>query len=118
MKNIFKNLFNRIIKKVTSPKENSCQSADVKVYWVSQGEGGRPLPITHQCRSVGFFENDQAWSVIFDFKISPHEQGLVSNAKAHFLMEYVPSHFLEEGAEFSIYEGGKRIADVVVIHQR
>jgi len=96
------------------PKRN----VDVNVKWC--GAKALNLPQSNQYVTVAKFNEDltwqnEAWSIILEFKVTPKEQGNPSNGSARFLMQNAPSERLRVGAEFDLYEGDSLVAKVKVI---
>jgi hypothetical protein len=83
---------------------------------LSPDEGGRTQPPTgEKYVTVARFEDPSgdwstdAWSVVLYFEGSPEE------ARASFLVAGAPSHLLQPGVVFGLYEGHRKVAEVTVI---
>jgi hypothetical protein len=92
------------------------ESHPARVRWLAPDEGGRAQPPTGgQYVTVARFKDPagdwstDAWSVVLAFAGSPEE------AQVSFLAPEAPSHLLQTGAVFDLYEGHQRVAEVSVI---
>ena len=91
---------------------------NVKVKWY--GKKALNLPASKQYITVAKFSEDlnwenDAWSIVLEFKVTPKEQGNPSHGNAHFLMPNAPWEKLQIGNKFELYEGDALVAEVEVM---
>lgn len=95
-----------------------------EVRWKTREEGGRMAPPsgvgpTPYCAVARFADEPEealpygSWSLVVD-RVKPLGP-LEWLADVHFLVEAAPQHLLTVGAEFSLYEGRRCVADGQVV---
>ena len=95
-----------------------------EVRWKTREEGGRTSPPsgegpTPYCTVVRFADEPEdahphgSWSLVIH-RVKPLGP-LGWLADVHFLVPDAPQHLLRAGAEFSLYEGRRRVADGQVV---
>jgi hypothetical protein len=55
-----------------------------------------------------------AWSVVIDFSSLPSQKEAESAATVSFLVPAAPEHFMTENSVFEVFEGAKKVADIVL----
>lgn len=94
----------------------------VRVVWLSKEEGGRKQPpIAGKYYSVSRFPEDvdwqnNAWSVVFELEDPFRDDvGMVSLGRVDFLVRGAPGERMISNKSFYIYEGHKKVAQVIVL---
>lgn len=95
----------------------------VRIEWLPPDKGGRKsIPLEGKYYSVSRFPEDEAWqsnawSVVFELKKQKIEgEIIVSYGTVDFLMDTAPKERMEKYDRFEIYEGPKKVADVLLLH--
>ena len=87
----------------------------------AHARGKKELPATLRYVGISRFPEDiawpdGAWSVELRFAEPPAEQeGDVCESQVRFLFDTAPQERLQPGAQFSLYEGPHRVAEVEVL---
>lgn len=94
----------------------------VRVVWLSKEDGGRKRPpMAGKYYSVSRFPEDvdwqnNAWSVVFDLEDPCQDDvGMVSLGRVGFLVKGAPEDRMTSNKLFYIYEGPKKVAEVIVL---
>lgn len=95
---------------------NDKRRAVARIRWVSPTEGGRTHPPAGpRYSTVAKFEKEaenwpqEAWSILAEFKkISDDLSSII--AEVHCLAPTAPSHLLQPGSKFELYEGSRLVA--------
>ena len=94
------------------------------IHWIPAAEGGRKHPPLGPCYStVARFEQEaekwpqEAWSIVAEFTNERDDSSCVE-AEIRFLAPDAPSHLLEPGNRFELYEGRRLVARGEVLTER
>lgn len=94
----------------------------VKIVWIPPEKGGRKsIPPEGKYYSVSRFPDDtdpqdNAWSVVFQLKNQENKAGkIISFGLVDFLVDWAPREKFEKHDQFEIYEGFKKVADVIIL---
>jgi len=87
-----------------------------KICWIPAADGGREHPpLGPRYSTVARFDKEaekwphEAWSVVAEFKEElDRSSGIL--AELRFLVKEAPSHLLEPGSKFELYEGRRVVA--------
>jgi hypothetical protein len=95
------------------------KTVPAQVLWLTENLHGR-LPAGNRYSTVSRFDEDQtwpseAWSIVLEFDVPPEVQGNPSLARARFLSPEGPHDRLKAGAHFGLYEGLRKVADVMIL---
>jgi len=97
-------------------KPNIPRKVMAKICWVSAAEGGRePPPIGSRYSTVARFEQEaekwpkEAWSIVAEFT-KKADALLNVEAELRFLAPDAPSHLLQPGNKFELFEGSRLVA--------
>lgn len=95
------------------------KTVPARVMWLTQNLRGQ-LPNGNQYSTVSRFEEDRswpsvAWSIVLEFDVPPVAQGNPSIGRARFLSPEAPRDRLRAGARFDLYEGHRKVAEVVIL---
>lgn len=71
----------------------------------------RLLPDSLELFSYTKLNDESAWTVLFNFSISPRNQGYTSKGTVKFVSEKAPKNILIEGFTFEIFDGPNSIAN-------
>lgn len=87
-----------------------------KICWVPAKDGGREHPpLGPRYSTVARFEKEaekwpkEAWSIVAEFAEKTDDSSYVV-AELRFLSPYAPSHLLDSGSKFELYEGHRLVA--------
>ncbi|XIX56779.1 hypothetical protein AB2E66_21840 [Escherichia coli] len=95
----------------------------VKVVWLTENEGGRrsapPIgryyPVSRFPEEKTDWQNN-AWSVVFELEKPNVTDGrIVSMGCVQFLFDTAPEQWMTKCEAFEIYEGPRKVADVLLI---
>jgi len=94
---------------------------NAKVIWIPHDKGGRKtIPLGGEYFAVAKFMEDldwqhTAWSVVFELSLPLYEQSKrISYGTVRFLVDTAPKERLRQGQKFEIYEGARKVADVLL----
>jgi hypothetical protein len=99
-----------------SEKNNLNRRVITKICWLSAAEGGREHPpLGPRYSTVARFEKEaaewpqEAWSIVAEFTHETDESSCVV-AEIRLLAHEAPSHLLDPGSKFELYEGHRVVA--------
>jgi len=97
------------------------KTVPIWVFWDPDGRvhlpGGLQYSTTsrwpHQ-KTKEEWEQD-CWSVVLTFELPPDRQGSPSKGLLRFLVEEAPHDWLKPDGKLQLYEGPKKVADVLIV---
>ncbi|MEQ5225459.1 hypothetical protein ABN220_07440 [Proteus cibi] len=93
-------------------------NVSVKIVWLTAIEGGRqsPPPLAGFYYPTTQLPNEpKSWSLAIEITDTKQaSEHWISEGYMRFLVEHAPHHLLDELEKFEIYEGHKKVADVLI----
>jgi hypothetical protein len=89
----------------------------VRIRWLSPEEGGRKtMPLAGYMPRIEFhdfpFPDGESWSIVLT---ALETNGMVSVGSMRFLSDHAPVEALHRGGAFELFEGGRKVAEGIVL---